>query len=111
MGSCHSFLGLRGQPAQNMSVVEINATRMETEKFFLSLSEHLGTFTLGKTRPEGLDEKNSGSTRGEDRCGGGCLRPRHTWPSVRSLKDRKEAQRAKLKRLNLSIMTGFKHAA
>lgn len=46
-----------------MSMMEISATRMERVKF--SLLEHLGTFTLGKTRPEGL-HKNSGSTRGED---------------------------------------------
>lgn len=46
-------------------MMEISATRMERVKF--SLPEHLGTFTLGKTRLEGL-HKNSGSTRGEDHC-------------------------------------------
>lgn len=50
-----------GQHAQNMSAVEINATRMEREEFFSpSDSVHLGTFTLAETRPEGLAKKRVG---------------------------------------------------
>lgn len=50
---------------------------MERVKF--SLLEHLGTFTLGKMRPAGLD-KSSGSTRGEDDCIEGYLWAVHKWP-------------------------------
>lgn len=99
MGSCHSFLGLRGQRAQNMSVVEINATRMEREKFFLSLS--LSIWALSHWAKQGQRDSTkktvgqheeriavAADACGLDTHGPLCVRSRTVKrPNVQNLKD------------------------
>lgn len=81
--------------------------------FSLSLTVHLGTFTLGETRPEGLANKKKRAGQQEWRvavAAGACGLDTHGPLCVRS-RTVKRPNVQKLKRLNLNIMTGFKHVA
>lgn len=100
MGSCHSFLGLRGQRAQNMSVVEI--TQLEwKERSFFSLSLSLSIWALSHWAKQGQRDSTkktvgqheeriavAADACGLDTHGPLCVRSRAVKrPNVQNLKD------------------------